>query len=308
MLLVGRMRPVRSPGSVLILLSAAAFGAMAVFGKLAYDAGATVGTTLTTRFVLAALVSWVVLLATRTGLAGLRSLRRRDLVIAFALGAVGYAAQAGSYFAALEHIDASLLALVLYTYPAIVAVVAVAIGRERLDARQLVALALTLGGLALVVGGAGTGALHPVGVALAVVAALIYTGYILLSEPVSGRMAPQVLSAVVCTGAAVTLTAGSAALGELRPADVSAAGWGWLAGLAVISTVIAIALFFAGLRRVGPTTASILSTFEPVVTVTLAMLVFGEVLSPVQVLGGALVLSGVLALHVRIARRVPATA
>ena len=302
------MHAVRSSGSILILLSAVAFGAMAIFGKLAYEQGATVGTTLAARFVLAALVSWAVLLATRAGLAALRSLRRRDLLLALALGACGYAAQAGSYFAALEHIDASLLALILYTYPAMVAVAAVAIGRERLDARQGIALVLTLGGLVLVVGGAGTGALDPLGVALAVAAALIYTAYILTSEPVAGRVAPQVLSAVVCTGAAVTLTAGSAALGELRPDAVSVAGWGWLAALAVVSTVLAIALFFAGLQRVGPTSAGILSTAEPLVTVALAMVVFGEALAPSQVAGGALVLSGVLALHVRIARGVPATA
>ena len=68
-------------------------------------------------------------------------------------------------------------------------------------------------------------------------------------------MQPRVLSALVCTGAAVTLTLGSALLGELRPGELTAAGWGWLACLAVVSTVAAISLFFAGLRRVGPTTA-----------------------------------------------------
>jgi drug/metabolite transporter (DMT)-like permease len=67
---------------------------------------------------------------------GSRGLARRDLVIALALGACGYAAQAGGYFAALERIDVSVLALLIYTYPAIVAAAAVAIGRERLDARK----------------------------------------------------------------------------------------------------------------------------------------------------------------------------
>jgi drug/metabolite transporter (DMT)-like permease len=57
-----------------------------------------------------------------------------------------------------------------------------------------------------------------------------------------------------------------------------------------------VSLFFAGLRRVGPTTASILSTAEPVVTVLLTFLVFGELLGPVQLLGGALVLGAVLVL------------
>src|SRR3712207_2473991 len=101
----------QSPGTLFILLSAVAFGAMAIFGTLAYDEGATVGTLLAARFVLAALVWWLVLLATRSGLAALRSLTRRDALFGLALGAIGYAGQAGGFFAALERIDASLLSL-----------------------------------------------------------------------------------------------------------------------------------------------------------------------------------------------------
>jgi drug/metabolite transporter (DMT)-like permease len=67
----------------------------------------------------------------------------------------------------------------------------------------------------------------------------------------------------------------------------------------VVSTVAAISLFFAGLRRVGPTTASILATVEPLATVALAWLVFGETLGPVQLVGGACVLAAVLALNTR---------
>ncbi len=113
-------------------------------------------------------------------------------------------------------------------------------------------------------------------------------------------MRPRLLSALVCTGAAVTLTVGAALAGELRPADLSLAGWGWLAGLALVSTVGAISLFFAGLPRVGPTTASILATVEPLVTVLLAFAVFGEALGPLQLLGGALVLAAVPVLHARL--------
>ena len=77
---------------------------------------------------------------------------------------------------------------------------------------------------------------------------------------------------------------------------MTAEGWGWLAGIALVSTFAAVSLFFAGLKRVGPTTASILSTVEPVVTVVLAFLVFGELLGVLQLLGGALVIAAVLVL------------
>ena len=293
----------RSSGTVRCLGSGAAFGAMAIFGKLAYADGATVGTLLAVRFALAAALFWI-LVAAGGALHEVRTLRARDIGAGLALGACGYALQAGCYFAALERIDASLLSLLLYTFPAMVAIAAVALGRERIDARRVVALGLAFGGLVLVLAGAGAGALDPLGATLALGAAVVYSTYILVSQGVVARIRPQLLSALVCSGAAVALTAGSALLGELRPGELTAAGWGWLACLAVISTVAAISLFFAGLERVGPTTASILASVEPLVTVVLAFLVFGETLVAVQLAGGAFVLAAVLALHGPAGRRI----
>src|ERR687896_2435017 len=252
-----RMFPLRSSGTILCVGSAAAFGSMAVFGKLAYDEGATVGTLLAVRFGLAAVMFWGLVLA-GGAVRELRALAGRDVSLGLALGGCGYAIQAGCYFAALQRIDASLLSLLLYTFPAIVAVAAVVLGRERLESRRLIALGLASGGLALVVAGAGAGALDPLGASLGLGAALVYSTYILVSDGIVGRMRPQVLSALVCTGAAVSLTVGSTLLGQLRPGDLTIAGWGWLAGIAVVSTVAAVGLFVAGLSRVGPTTASIL--------------------------------------------------
>jgi drug/metabolite transporter (DMT)-like permease len=286
----------RSTGTLLCIGSAAAFGAMAVFGKLAYDGGATVGTLLAVRFALAALMFWVLVFSSPGAVAQIRLLARRDLAIALGLGAVGYAAQAGCFFAALERIDASLLSLMLYTFPAMVAVAAIVLGRERADATRFAALALASVGLVLVLASARPGALDPLGAGLAIGAAMIYTTYILVSQGIAGRLGPTLLSALVCSGAAVTLTAGSALLGDLRPGEVTPAGWGWLAGIAVVSTVAAVSLFFAGLKRVGPTTASILSTVEPVVTVVLAFLVFGELLGGLQLVGGGLVIAAVVVL------------
>jgi drug/metabolite transporter (DMT)-like permease len=262
-------------GALFCFASAASFGAMGVFGKLAYEQGATVGTLLATRFVLAAVLLWLAVLATGR-LRALRTLPRCDVGLALALGALGYSAQAGGYFAALERLDASLLALLIYTFPVMVTVAAVALGRETFNRRTAFALTVACGGLALVLGGAAGGALDPLGTALGLGAAVVYSAYILVSEGVAARIGALSLSTLVCTGAAVTLTLGA---------------------LAVVSTVGAVGLFFAGLRRVGPAAASILSTLEPVVTVGLAFAVFAESLGPAQVVGGALVLSAVLAVR-----------
>ena len=286
----------RFSGTVLCLGSAAAFGAMGIFGKLAYEDGATVGTLLAIRFMLAAGLLWALVLASGAA-REIRALGGRDVGVALALGGGCYAAQAGCYFAALDRVDASLLSLLVYTFPAIVVVAVIVLGRERVDGRRLAALGLASGGLALVVAGAGAGALDPLGVALGLGAAVVYSAYILTSEGVAGRVQPRVLAALVCTGAAVSLTVGAAMLGELRPDELTAAGWGWLACVAVVSTVAAITLFFAGLPRVGPTTASILATAEPLTAVMLAFVAFGEALGPIQLAGGALVLGAVFVIN-----------
>jgi drug/metabolite transporter (DMT)-like permease len=292
------MAHVRSSGSLLCLASGTAFGAMAVFGKLAYGEGATVGTLLAVRFAFAALLFWALIIVAG-GARELTALTRREIGAGFALGAGGYALQAGVYFAALERIDAGLASLLLYTAPAMVAGATVAIGRERLTPPRLVGLALALGGLMLVVAGAGAGALDPLGAGLGIGAAVLFSTYILVSDGVVHRIGPRVLAALLCTGAAISLTLGSALIGQLDLAAVTPAGWAWVACLAVISTVAAISLFLAGLRRVGPTTAAILSTVEPVVTVVLAFIVFGETLGPVQLLGAVLVLAAAQAVTVQ---------
>lgn len=283
----------RRTGALFCLASAAAFGAMGVFGKLAYDAGVNVGTLLAVRFAIAAALLWAATIATGR-LSDLRALPRRDVVAALALGALGYSAQAGGYFAALERIDPSLVALLLYTFPVIVTVAAVVLGRERASGRTALALGLSCAGITLVLAGAASGALDPLGTVLGLSAAVIYSAYILCSEGVAARVGALALGTLVCTGAAGMVTVVGLVGGGLDLGALSAEGLGWIAAIAVVSTAGAIGLFFAGLARVGPSAASILSTLEPVVTVVLAFVAFGSALGPAQLAGGALVLAAAL--------------
>jgi drug/metabolite transporter (DMT)-like permease len=178
-----------------------------------------------------------------------------------------------------------------------VTVAAIALGREAFRGRTMCALALSSAGLVLVLAGAAAGALDGLGTILGLTAAVVYSAYILVSEGVAQRVGPLALSTLVCTGAAVTLTVVGLVDGSLHPGAVSAEGYGWIAGISVVSTVGAVGLFFAGLGRVGPSAASILSTFEPVVTVALAFAVFGEAFSAQQLAGAALVLGATLVIR-----------
>jgi drug/metabolite transporter (DMT)-like permease len=286
-------------GAALCIGSAAAFGAMGIFGKLAFDAGVGVLTLLFVRFAIAAPLFWLAV-ASRRALAGTPP---RTVLIGLALGAVGYAAQAGLFFAALSRMDVSLLSLLLYTYPAFVTVAAIALGRETPSRRRIGALLVSSCGVALVLAGAGAGGFDALGAAMAVAAALTYTAYILICDTVSLEALP--LAALVTTGAAVTFGVAAVATGSLDT-GFEPEGWLWLGMIVAVSTVAGIVLFFAGLRRVGPSRAAILSTAEPPVTVALAFLAFGEALTAVQLMGGALVLAAIVALNLPRAP-VPAT-
>ena len=281
-------------GPALCLLSAACFGALGVFGKLAFEAGVSPTTLLLIRFGLAALVMAALLPLERTSGTG----SRKAVLTALGLGAIGYAAQAALYFEALRFLDASLLALLLYTYPVLVTVGAVLLGRDRLTPARGLALVVASGGTLLVVAGTGNGHFHPLGAALALGSAITYTVYILVADRTVHHLPPLRLSALVMTGATVTLGARAALSGGVDP-GFGARGWLWLACIVGVSTVAAMLTFFAGLRRTGPSTAAILSTFEPVVTTALAALTLGELLGRWQLVGGLLVLSSAVLLQWR---------
>ncbi len=291
---VRTVRPTTA-GAALCVLSAAGFGTLGVFGRLASDAGASTTTTLAVRFALAALA-----LAALAAARGVRpaALPPRAARRALALGGVGYSLQAGLFFAALARLDASLTAIVLYTYPAFVTLAALALGRASPDARTVGALVAASAGLALVLLGPGTGAFDLAGAALALGASVTYTTYILVSDGMTRSVPPLALAALVCAGAAATCTGAGLVSGTLD-LGLGAEAWLWLVLIALVSTVLPVTTFFAGLRRVGPPEAAILSTFEPPVTLALAAVALGERLAPVQLLGGALVLAAAVALQLR---------
>ncbi|HET9340864.1 MAG TPA: DMT family transporter, partial [Casimicrobiaceae bacterium] len=111
---------------------------------------------------------------------------------------------------------------------------------------------------------------------------------------VAKRVDPLAMSTVVIASAGVLFAALALLRGPVLPA--TAAGWTAVAAIALVSTVAAITWFFAGLKRIGPTRASTLSTVEPVVTVALAAIVLGERIAAVQLAGGALILAAVVML------------
>lgn len=279
----------RMVGALLVAASAAAFGSMAIFGVWAQDDGTSTPALIFVRFAAAAMILVAFMRAREIPLPPARSIGA-----VAAMGGIGYVGQAYCYFLGLEHADASLVALLLYLFPAFVAILAAVFLRERIGVVTAAALALALAGTFLVVGG-GSG--RPLGIALGVGAAVIYSIYITVGSVVTKGLDAIAVSTVVCVAAAAVSGVIVAVLGlSGRPASfpASASGWSSLAAIAVICTVVAILAFFAGLRLLGPTSTSVLSTLEPVVTVGLATWLLGQSLGGVQAVGAAMVLAAVV--------------
>jgi drug/metabolite transporter (DMT)-like permease len=208
------------------------------------------------------------------------------------MGGLGYATQSVLYLGALTYADASLVALLFCLYPLMVMVLAIVLRTDRPSVRRGVALVVALVGVSLVLGGAGSGGIDPVGSLLALASAAVYTTYILIGDRLA-TINHLAFATLVCTGAFLTFSVAGLVRG-MPDFSFEPRGWLWLTLIALVSTVASIGLFFAGLARVGATVASLLSIIEPVVTVASAALVFGESLSALQVLGAALVLATVL--------------
>ena len=147
-----RVRRDHVVGTLYILASALCFGSMAIFARMAYASGVDIPTLLLLRFSVASILMWGMLLLKR-----MRLPKGRGMIILVAMGAVGYAGQAFSFFTALTYASAGLVALLLYTYPAIVTILARLVFKHPLTRIQITAVAIALAGTVFIIGKAGDG-------------------------------------------------------------------------------------------------------------------------------------------------------
>jgi drug/metabolite transporter (DMT)-like permease len=218
--------------------------------------------------------------------------RGRTLLGLILMGALGYFGASFCYFTALTVTSAGLVALLLYLYPAIVTVLAVAVLKEQISRLKIAALLLALAGTALTIGSVGGG--KPLGILLSLGAAFMYSIYILVGSKIIEQGTAIPSSTVIITFAAVMFGGLIAIKGASFPTTWF--GWVSVSAVALISTVLGIVTFLAGLERVGPMNAATLSTIEPVVTVILAALVLDEAITPLRVAGGVMILFAVVLL------------
>ena len=276
----------RLTGILLIAISAASFGTLAIFGRFAYAAGMDTFTVLFLRFSIAASIMTLILILRKEHFP-----RGRILVQLIGMGALGYVGQSFMYLTAINYASAGLVALLLYLYPFFVMVLSAIVFREKVTRVKIIALVLALVGTALTVDPAGG---QLIGALMAITAAAIYSVYIIVGTNVMKHVSAVQSSTVIFASAGVVYGILTAFNGAYFPTANS--GWYTMIGIVLVATVIPVVTFLAGLEMIGPTNAAMLSTLEPVVTVLLAAWLFQERLNTVSLLGGGLILVAVILL------------
>lgn len=215
----------------------------------------------------------------------------RDLPLFAAYGAVSVAGFMTVYFIAIRMTTVATAAVLLYTAPAWVVVMARLLFAESMTRMKVAALALTFVGCVLVVGAAGPGALRltPAGLLAGLGAGLTYALYSIFGKTALRRHSPLTTVIYALAFGALFLLIAS---GGLQP--VPAGGVPALAYVIVVPTVAAYLLFITGLRWVEAGRASVIATVEPVVAALGGAILLREPFGPLQWLGAALVLGGVV--------------
>jgi drug/metabolite transporter (DMT)-like permease len=294
-------------GFGIVLGAAALFGTLGPLSRFAYEAGMEPGAFVAWRAAvgligLSLYVAWRVRRgATKLVRIGDLPQRTRTMLLVAAL--VGFTLNL-AMFIAFDRITVALALLGFYTYPAMVAAVNVALGRERLDRTRSVALALAILGMVAVVASQldpnGGIRLDAIGIGLALGAAVSQTVFVVISRdgypevPTAQATMVVLLVTVVCSVALAVATGSAASI--VYPLSTPS-----VLPLLLFTGIFAAAIpslgFLTGIRTIGGTRAGILMLFEPVVGVALAALLLGEALVPIQALGAGAILAAAVVLQ-----------
>ena len=221
---------------------------------------------------------------------------RRRIVQLVLVGGFGQALITYLSLRALDFIPVGPLAFLFYTYPAWVALISAATGREDLTLSRLIALAIALTGIVVMVGTPEAQSLSKVGVVLALGTAFLYALYLPVLHRIQVGVPSTVSSFYLILGVMLAFFVVSI-FGNKLEMPGSPAIWIYVTLLAVVCTVIAFISLVSGLRILGPVRTSIVATIEPFWTAVLGILLLGEVATRGTIVGGALIAMAVLLLQ-----------
>jgi len=278
-------------GVLAVVAAASIWGTLGLFAKILYAQGVSFEALVAVR----ASVGWVAVMVfvLVTGKMKILRVSGGDLAFLAPLGLVGIGCFYLLYFFTVRESTVGTAAILLYSSPAFVVVLARLFLEEALNAAKVLALLLTAGGIFLVVGAYAPSNLEvtPTVLLTGLLSGLTYGLYSIFGRPVTGHLRPSIiLSYALFFGSLLLVVAALPTLGTL--AGLPMTSYALLFMLSVVHTTLGFALYTFGLGRLGAGRAAIVATIEPVVAVLLGTTLLGENLTVPKVVGALLVISG----------------
>ena len=231
--------------------------------------------------------------------------RKRDVVIVLVAAAFGIWLNQLSYVYAIKLTNASTTALILGSTPIFAALIAYAIGLERMSSRFWLAAAVSFLGVSLVAIGSGEVRGDVKGDLLGVATAATWAAYSVAIAPLMRRYSPYRISAVVLVIGWLAIAATAVPQLGKQNWDLGWEVWALLAFAVLGPLVLTNILWFKAVDRVGPSHATLFANAQPFVAVIFAVLLLGETLSWLQIVGGVAIGVGIWMARRRRVRLVP---
>jgi drug/metabolite transporter (DMT)-like permease len=244
------------------------------------------------------------LFAGRGGAAAQAPIAGRDWLPIIWLGFLGYYASSFLDFLGLQYVSAGVGRLLLFLYPTVVVALSALFLGQRIRGREVLALAVTYAGLALVLSRAiaGGSANLPLGAALVFAGAVTYAIYLVAGSQVVRRVGSLRFAAYATTVASVCCIAQFLALRPLSALALPHQVYVLAIVMAVFSTVLPVFMTAEALKRIGASQVAMIGALGPVSTIALGWLGLDEALTTLQLAGAALVLAGVLLVSLKPSR------
>lgn len=281
----------KTKGILYIILSASAFGIMPILAKLSYRGGANTYSTLFLRFFFAAIMLFYYLKTKGISM----KLTKKQFILVLIIGVFGFTLTTSSLFMSYNYISIGMASMIFYTYPSIVTILAYVFYKEKIYTRKIISLIISLIGIYILID-SGSVSFNIKGIILAGIAAVLYSLYVLgASHKEFKNINSYVLTFYIsCASATVMFIA--AKITSNFNIHISFYALVAILLIAFISTVVALMAFLEGVRLIGPSKASILSTIEPIVSLILGIIILGETISSRIIIGSIMIVMSVVIL------------
>lgn len=267
-------------GILFAILASVAFGLMPIFAKFAYQNGSNPTTVLVFRFSIAAVILFVYLLITKVSI----KVTKKQFLYLFFTGFFGYTITTQTLFMSYNYLGVGLATTLHFVYPAFVCIFEYILFKKLMSKNKLASLIFAgIGAYALIAFENNT--LSVLGVVLAIISGISYAGNIIMLaleelKDVDNRVVTMYLS----FGAGV----GMILYGLINNSLVMTFTVNLVSSymlISVVSTILSIILLLKGIELIGASSASILGTFEPIVSIIMGVILFGEHLTLALILG-----------------------